>query len=84
MGHIQGGEVHQFKGAQLEAHLVFQDAVNGGEVAHRFAHDAQGLGAIAAPRMVDDEPWGVTGAHRGVAHVAGEGVELVANFAVGF
>ena len=52
---IQGGEVHQFKGAKLEAHLVTQYAVDGDKVRHTFADDAQCFSAVTATGVVDDE-----------------------------
>ena len=55
VGDIQGRQVHQFKGAEFEAHLVTQNSVDGGEVSHAFADDAQSLCAITASCMVDDE-----------------------------
>ena len=68
MRHVQRGQIHQFKRAELEADLVFQYAVNGGEVGDALRHDAQRLGAVAAPGVVDDEARCVLCAHRLVAH----------------
>ena len=51
--------------------MVFQNAVNGGEIGDAFADDAQGLGAVAPACMVDDEAGRVLRLHRGMAHLAG-------------
>ncbi len=70
-------------GPSLKAHLVFQDAVDGGEVGHAFAHHAQGLGAVAAPGVVDDEAGRVLRGHGGVAELAGEGGQPLAHRCAG-
>ena len=70
MRNIQRSEVHQLERAQLEARLVPQDPVDGREVGHALADDAQGLGPEAAARVVDDEARCVLRLHRRVAHLA--------------
>jgi hypothetical protein len=70
---VQRGEVHQLERAELEADLVAQDAVDGGEVGHALAHDAQRLGVVAAAGVVDDEAGRVLRLHRRVAHLPGVG-----------
>jgi hypothetical protein len=56
-------------GPELETHLVAQDAVNGGEIGHALADDAQCLGAKTTPGVVDDEARRVLRLHRGVPHL---------------
>ena len=75
MRHVQCRQVHQLEGPELETHLVAQDAVNGGEVGHALADDAQCLGAKTTPGVVDDEARCVLRLHRGVPHFAGVGCE---------
>ena len=79
MGHVQRRQIHQLEGAELEADLVFQDAVDGGEVGHTFAHDTQGFGAVGPAGMVDDEARRVLGLHRGVPHLVRVGAEACAH-----
>ena len=80
---VQSCQVKQFKGAEFEADLVAQDAVNRCEIGHALAHDAQGLGAIAATGVVDDEAGGVLRLNRCVAHLAGKLGQALANGRVG-
>ena len=68
---IQSGQIHQFERAELEAGLIAQDAVYGGEIGDTLADDAQRFGAVAAPGMVDDEAGRVLRLHRRVAHLPG-------------
>ena len=79
MRDIQGRQIHQFKGAKLEAHLVTQYAVDGGKVRHAFADDTQSLCAIAASCMVDDEARRVLRQNGLVAHGQHIGFQFVAN-----
>ncbi len=81
--HVQGRQVKQLEGAKPEADLVAQDAVDGGEIGNAFADDAQGFGAIATARVVDDEAGRVLGLHRGVAHLAGVVRQALADGGVG-
>ena len=83
MRHVQRRQVHQLEGPELEADLVAQDAVDGGEVGHAFAHDAQGLRAKAAPGVVHDKAWGVLCLHGGVAHGFGIGGQRRADGRIG-
>ena len=68
---VQRGQVHQFKRAELEAGLVFQYAVNGGEIGNAFTHDAQRFGAVTTPGVVDDKARRVLRLHGGVTHFTG-------------
>ena len=83
MRNVKRGQVHQFKGAELETDLVFQNAVNGGEIGHTFADDAQRLGAVATTGMVDDEARAVIGLHRRVPHLPGVGRQIGADVGAG-
>ena len=80
MGHIQGGQIKQLKWAKFEANLVFQNAVDGGEICHAFRHNAQSFGAITTARMIDDETWRVVGLNRRMAHLFGKLGEAFTNF----
>ena len=81
---IQCRQVKQLEGAELEADLVAQDAVDGGEIGNAFAHDAQGFCAITATGVVDDEAWRVLRLHSRVAHLAGKFRQALANSGIGF
>jgi hypothetical protein len=82
--HVQGRQVKQLKGAEFEAHLIAQDAVDGGEIGNAFAHDAQRFGAITATRMVDDETRRVLSLNGCVAHLASKLGQALAHLGVGF
>ena len=71
MRHVKPSEVHQFKRAEFEAHLISQNAVDGGEIGHTFSGNVQSLGVVGAACVVDDKAWSVLSQHRGVPHVAG-------------
>ena len=83
MRNIKRGQVHQFKGAEFETDLVFQYAVNGGEISHTFANDSQRLGAVATTGMVDDEARTVIGLHRRVPHLPGISSQVGADAGAG-
>ncbi|MCY1166223.1 hypothetical protein D9M73_61470 [compost metagenome] len=76
---VKCGQVHQFERAELEADLVAQDAVYGGEIGNAFADDAQCFGAVAATRMVDDKTRCVLRQYRCVPHLAGIVHQVVAD-----
>jgi len=82
--HVQRRQIKQFKRTELEADLVAQDPVDGGEVGNALADDAQSFGAIATARVVDDEARGVLRLHRGMAHLPGVVREALANGCIGF
>ena len=84
MRDVQRGQVHQFKRAELEAGLVFQYAVNGGEIGNAFTHDAQRFGAVTAPGVVDDKARRVLRLHGGVTHLTGVLRQPLAAFGAGF
>ena len=71
MRHVQGSQVHQLKGPELEAHLVLEYAVYGGKVGHAFAHQSQRFGAVTAPGMVDDKTRRVLRLHWRMAQLPG-------------
>ena len=83
VGDVKCGEVHQLKRAELEANLVFQDAIDGGEVGYAFAHQPQSLGAVTASGVVNNEARRILGADRGVAHLPGKHGQGVAHGCVG-
>ncbi len=84
MRHIQSGQVHQFEGAELEADLVLEDAIDGCEISDSFTDDAQGLGAISATRMVDDKSGRVLCLYRCVSHQPGVVAQRDTGVRVGF
>ena len=84
MRHVQGRQVHQLEGAELEAHLVFEDAVDGGEVSHTLAGHAQGFSPIAAPGVIDDKAGGVLCRYRGMTELAGVVHQALADRRRGF
>ena len=70
--HVQRGQVQQFKGTELETHLVFQNSIDRGEIGNALGHHTQRLGAVAPSCVIDDEAWGVLGANALVSHVLGQ------------
>ena len=80
MGHIQCGQIKQLKGAKFEANLVFQNAIDGGEICHAFRHNAQRFSAITTACMIDDETRGIVGLNGGMAHLFGKLGEAFTNF----
>ena len=69
MGHIQGGQIKQLEGAKFEANLVFQNAIDGGEIGHAFGNNPQRFSAVTTARMVDDETRCVVGLYWGMTHL---------------
>ena len=78
--HVEAGEIEQFKRPHAEAGALAQHTVNLGAFGDAFAEDAQGLGAIGAAGMVDDEAGAVLGPYTAVAQARGEGEQGVADF----
>ena len=66
---VEPRQVHEFERAELEADLVFQDAVDRGEVGHTLTHDTQRLCAVGTPGVVHDETRCVLRLYGCVAHL---------------
>ena len=64
--------------------MVFQNAVDGGEVCNAFRHDAQRLCAVAAASVVHDKAWSVLGDDRFVSHLLGIVTQRSADAGVSF
>ena len=84
VGDIQRRQVHQFKRPEFEADLVFENAVNRGEIGHAFIDDAKCLRAVATTGVVHDETRRVLCQHGRVAHLTGESAQAFTAQRVGF
>ena len=79
-----GGQIKQLKGAKFEANLVFQNAIDGGEICNAFRHDAQRLSAVPAACMVNDKARGVIGLHGRMPHLFGKLSKTITDFRISF